>query len=399
MTVNNHRIFDNESRGASVLEVLLSMAVVAMAAPFVYNQISRTNQNIIDMRVARDITYVRDNVMNFIRMNQDKWPDIVQIKLADDELANISEFPHAGFIDKYALRGATVTDVYLAYDLEMDALRVSDIASHIGSDAAVVGPDGVAYGDAWAVSAPDFNPGNLIYRISYNYSGEDMHRFLHRGTSGEDDLNTMLRDLDMGGYNIFNVGTVTADSASITDVNASFITAEDVSSDATYFSSGAIIDNGTVSLGAMRVTGDITGFRNISATSLNGAAYTTNGRIITDRAKIAGRISVARDLTLKSSSLRTISGFTAINASSVVAPFISANEIVFYDNFGLTLSAELLMSTTAPLKIGSWTFPSNTPPKFSIFELARAKIPAAPNKSEFRAITGADWKSVMPRNE
>lgn len=399
MTVNNHRIFDNESRGASILEVLLSMAVVAMAAPFVYNQISHTNQNIIDMRVARDITYVRDNVMNFIRMNQDKWPDIVQIKLADDELANISEFPHAGFIDKYALRGATVTDVYLAYDLEMDALRVSDIASHIGSDAAVVGPDGVAYGDAWAVSAPDFNPGNLIYRISYNYSGEDMHRFLHRGTSGEDDLNTMLRDLDMGGYNIFNVGTVTADSASITDVNASFITAEDVSSDATYFSSGAIIDNGTVSLGTMRVTGDITGFRNVTAASLNGAAYTTNGRIITDRAKIAGRISVARDLILKSSSLRTISGFTAINASSVAAPFISANEIVFYDNFGLTLSAELLMSTTAPLKIGSWTFPSNTPPKFAIFELARATIPTAPNKSEFRAITGAGWKSVIPRNE
>ena len=237
----------------------------------------------------------------------------------------------------------------------------------------------------------------MIYRIAYNYSGEDMHRFLHRGTSGEDDLNTMLRDLDMGGYNVFEVGSITADSAKITDASASFITADDIAAQAAYFSGGAIIDGGTASLGAVRITGDITGFRNINAASLNGASYTTNGRIITDRAKVSGRINVARDLTLKSSTLRTISGFTAIDANSVVAPYISANEIVFYDNFGLTLSGELLMSTTVPLKIGSWSFPSNTPPKFAVFELSRASIPASPNRSEFRAITGAGWKSVMPR--
>ncbi len=399
MTVNKSCIFDDNSRGASILEVLLSMAIVAMAAPFVYNQISRTNQNIVDMRVARDVTYVRNDVMNFIRMNQDKWPDTVQIKLSDEELAGISDFPHAGFIDKYALRGATVTDVYLAYDLRMDALRVADIAHHIGADAAVVADDGVAYGDAWAVAAPDFNVGNLIYRISYDYSGEDMHRFLHRGTSGEDDLNTMLRDLNMGGYNVFDVGTVTADSAKITDASASFITSPDVSADSIYFSGGAIIDGGTASLGATRVTGDITGFRTITAASLNGAGYTTKGRIITDRATVVGTINVARDLTLKSTTLRTISGFTSINVNSVVAPYISAQEMVFYDDFGLTLSGELLMSTTVPLKIGSWSFPSSTPPKFTVFELSRAQLPDLPSKSEFRAITGAGWKSVMPKNE
>lgn len=399
MIVNKYRIFDDRSHGASTLEVLLSMAVVAMAAPFVYSQISRTNQNIIDMRLAHDIISVRGNVMNFVRMNQDKWPDVAQIKLSDEELDGVSEFPHAGFIDKYTMRGATVTDVYLAYDLDMDALRVADIASHVGSDAAIVGPDGVAYGDAWAVAAPDFAPGDLIYRVSYNYSGQDMSRFLHRGTSGEDELNTMLRDLNMGGYNVFDVGTVSADSAKITDASAAFLTTDDVSADSAYFSSGAIIDGGTVSLGTARVTGDITGFRNITAASLNGSAYTTQGRVITDRAKVSGRISVARELALKSSTQRTISGFVAINANSVATPYISAQEIVFYDNFGLTLSGELLMSTTVPLKIGTWSFPSSTPPKFAELTLGRAAIPAMPAKTEFRAITGTGWKSVRPKNE
>ena len=398
-TVTKTGIFDDVSRGASVTEVLLSMAIVAMAAPFVYTQIVRTNNDIVDMRVARDVTSVRDDVMNFVRMNQDKWPDTAQIKLSDEELKSISEFPHAGFIDKYDLHGAMVTDVYLAFDLSLGALRAADIARDIGGDAAVVGADGIAYGDTWAVSAPDFQEGNLIYRISRDFSGTDTQRFLHRGTSGEDDLNTMFRDLNMGGFNIFDIGGISAKSFKLSDASAAFLTSPDVATQSAFFSGGAIIDGGTVSLGAVRVTGDMTGFRNISAARLNGTSYTTSGHIITDRATVVGDINVARDLRLKASSLRTISGFTAISANTVAAPYISAQEIIFYDNFGLTLSGELLMSTTAPLKIGSWTFPSNTPPKFSSLTISRAAVPAAPRRAEFVAITGAGWKSVMPKNE
>ena len=181
MTVFKTKIFDDLNRGASVLEVLLSMAIVAMAAPLVYSQISETNRNIRDMATAHEITEMRGGVLNFIRLNQDEWPDVAQIRMTDEELEIISKGAHAGFIDKYMARGTTITDVYLAFDINTPDLRTANIVHHIGDDAAVVGADGVAYGRTWAVSAPDFYVGDLIYSISRSVFGEDNSRYLHRG--------------------------------------------------------------------------------------------------------------------------------------------------------------------------------------------------------------------------
>lgn len=389
-------IFTDETRGAGMLDVLMFMAVVAIAAPFVYSQISRTGQDVADMAAARDIVAMRDEVLNFIRMNQDKWPDIAQIKLSDEELAAISEKPSAGFIDKYQIRGATVTDVYLAFGNAENDLRANRIARHIGADAAVVGGDGIAYGGTWAVSAPDFNQGDIIYRISRDFAGEDKSKYLHRGTSGEDNLNVMERDLNMAGFNVYNIGTASAESVDMKNATASFVASNDVSATNVFFSDGANMDAARVSVGNMRVTGDITGFRNIAAENMNGRAFGTRGRIITDRATVTGSVKVANDFIVKSDSLRTISGFTGIVVNSVKTPFLGADEIVFLENFGLTISGELLVSTTPPLKIGSWTFPSTTPPRFSYLTLVRAQLPAAPSKNEFGPLMQSGWQAFMP---
>lgn len=396
MTVCKTRIFDNAQRGASVLEVLMAMAIVAMAAPFVYDRIAQTNHDISDLRAAREIIATRDVVLNFIRMNQDGWPNVAQIKLAPEELEEISSTATAAFVDKYFVRGASITDVYLAFDLGGDPVRAARVARNIGSDAAVVGTDGVAYGDAWAAAAPDFAPGNLIYRVARDFSGEDRDRYLHRGSSGEDNLNMMLRDLNMGGFGIFNAGGVNADAGRISDVATAFVSAADVTADAVYFSRGANVDGATVSLGTMRVTGDVTGFRNIIADTMNNNGYSTDGRIIVDRATVLGSVNVARDLMLKSDTLRTVSGFAGITVNSVITPFLNVKEIIFYENFGLTISGELLMSTTAPLKIGSWVFPSLTPPKFSELTLSRAALPSAPEKREFSRLMSDDWQTYRP---
>ncbi len=389
------RIFNNQSSGASMLEVLLAMAIVATATPFVYSQIARTNQTVHDIAIAHKITETRDNVLNFVRMNQDKWPDAAQIKLADEELALISDFPTAGFVDKYTVNGAAITDVYLAFDLQDTNLRTSQIAKHIGSDAAVVGDDGIAFGDMWAVSAPGFNAGNLIYRISRDVAGEDTSKYLHRGTSGEDNLNVMGRDLDMNSYNIYNVATLTAKSTQTKNANATFVESDSIAANTVYFSSGATIESDDVTLGAVRVSGDVSGFRNIYAMDMNGRGYTTSGHIITDRAQITGSVNVANDLIMKSSSSRTVSGFTGITVNSVMTPYVTAEEMIFYDNFGLTISGELLMSTTSPLKIGSWIFPSTKPPQFSNFTLARANMPAPVSKNEFKPLINSGWKTTV----
>lgn len=397
MTVcNKYGIFADEFRGAGMLDVLMSMAIVAVAAPFVYSQIMRTGRDITDMAVARDIVALRDDVMNFVRMNQDKWPDIAQIKLSDEELDAISEKASAGFIDKYLIRGATVTDIYLAFDGAENDLRANRIARHIGADAAVVGGDGVAYGATWAVSAPDFNQGDIIYRISRDFAGEDRSKYLHRGTSGEDDLNVMERDLDMAGYNVYNIGTVSAESVKLKNASASFVAADEVTAKNVFFSDGANMDATHTVVGDMRVTGDITGVKNIVADNMNGRAFSSRGRIIADRATVTNSVNVANDFIVKSDSLRTIGGFAGIVANSVKTPYLGADEIVFLENFGLTVSGELLMSTTPPMKIGNWVFPSTTPPQFSDFTLSRAGLPAMPEKNEFGPLMQSGWRTLMP---
>lgn len=399
MVASRTRIFADDSRGAGLTEALLAIAIVAVAAPFVYSQVMQTTRAAADVRMAKRITQMRGPALNFVRMHSDAWPDIAQIRMSDEDLAQIADGATAGFIDKYTISGASVTDIYLAFDMNTDAVRAANIARNIGLDAAVVGLDGVAYGASWAVSAPNFMPGDLIYRISRDVVGEDTAKYLHRGTSGEDGLNEMQRDLNMGGHNVFDIGAVNAKSAKVTGATTTFLTSDSVVSESVYFSNGANVDGGVASMGAMRVTGDITGFRNIVAGSLNGAGYTTAGHVIADRATIGTAVNVARDLTLKSDVSRTISGFDGISASSVATPFISADEIIFYDNFGLTLSGELLMSTTPPLKIGNWTFPYTSAPKFSRLTLSRADFPATVKSNEFTPIMRRGWMDGLTDNE
>lgn len=390
------KIFMHPDSGASMLEVLLAMAIVAMATPFLYSQISDTNNTLRDIATANKIIELRGSVMNFVRLNQDAWPDTAQIRLSDEELDEISKLPTAGFVDKYLVNGATVTDVYLAFDLNNSDLRVSQIARHIGVDAAVVGNDGIAYGRMFAVAAPDFKPGDLIYRISRDLDGEDKSKYLHRTETGEENLNTMMRDLNMNRNRVYDAGGLDAASAEIKILSAPFLETPYLVAQTLYFSSGANLDGDTSTFESMRVTGDISGFRNIYADTMNGSGYTTNGRIITDRADVLYSVNVGNNLTLKSDSVRTISGFTGINAHTVLTSYISTQEIIFYENFGLTVSGELLMSTTAPIRIGDWIFPSYTPPRFSTLQLQRATLPPPANAKEFGIIMSPDWQSAMP---
>ena len=396
MAVIKTKIFDSINRGASILEVLMSMAIVAVAMPFVYSQIAETNNNIRDMAVARDITNMRPDVLNFIRLNQDTWPDVAQIKMNDEDLDIIATGASAGFIDKYVINGASVTDVYLAFKFGSTNLHTANVAHHIGDDAAVVDSDGVAYGRSWAVSAPEFESGDLVYRITRDVSGEDKTKYLHRGTSGDDELNVMLRDLNMGGYNIYDIGGVFASASRIKDVTSTFVTSNDLVANTIYFSNGANMTGNNVSIGSLRVTDDIIGFRNIYANKLNNNGFTTSGRIIADRATISDSLNVSKDMILKTDSLRTISGFAGVKAGTVYTPFLSTTEIMFYENFGLTVSGELMLSTNSPIKLGTWVFPSTTPPSFTDFVVSRAKIPSMPNEHEFDVLMSSGWKSIIP---
>ena len=394
MAVFDLKSLINRNRGASITEVLLAMAIIALATPFVYNQVARTNQTLRDIALAKSVMSSRDNVLNFVRMNQGDWPENAQIKMDENDLSVIAPDAVAGFIDQYNVVGANITDVYLAYRIDESVLHANQIARHIGGDAAVVNDDGIAYGNTWAVAAPDFMVGDLIYRISSDVSDKDTSKYLHRATSGEDDFNVMQRDLNMSRHNIHNVATLSSGLLAAKNANTNFLNSDDISAQNVYFSSGANMDGENVWFKNLRVSGDMYGFRNIVADTLNGASFTTSGRVIADRVEVMNSIKVGNNLVLKSDSSRSISGFTMINASSVLTPFVLTEEIIFYENFGLTISGELLMSTTAPLRIGNWNFPSTKPPAFSEFTLKRASRPSMPNADSFDAVTRTGWQTA-----
>lgn len=381
-------------RGASMTEVILAVAVIVAVSPFMYNQILNMTRDSEDIAKANQIVKYRDGIINFLRVNQNKWEDADEIKMTDEEIEEIAPLAHTVFIDKYKVNGATITEAYLAFTIPQSRYRVANIAKQIGEDAAVVREDGIAYSQSWAVSAPEnFYVGDLIYRVSRDFEGADKSKFLHRGTMGEDNLNQMQRNLHMNNFNIFNVSDIDAVSAKIVDVDAVFLDASVVDANNIYFSSGANMNSANMAVGSMRVTGDTNGFKTIMADKLNGDKYTTNGRIIADRATIGNSINVSGNLILKSASATTSSGFGGISMNKLLTPYISATDMSFFENYGITVSGELLLAAQAPLKIGAWVFPSVTPPSFSKFILTRATLPATPDADEFKKLTDKDWQT------
>jgi hypothetical protein len=381
-------------RGATMTEVVLAIAVVAAVSPFLYRQIVNMSHDSSDIVMANQIVDLRGDVINFLRIHQQQWEDTVEIKMTEEQIKEIAPNAHSGFIDKYKINGAAMTDVYLAFDMGLPDYRVANIAKQIGEDAAVVREDGIAYSQSWAVSAPsDFNVGDLIYKVSRDFSGADKSKFLHRGTMGEDNLNQMQRNLHMNNFNLFNVSSIDASSAKMIDVDAVFLDADVIDANSVYFSSGVNMNSANIAVGSMRVTGDTNGFKMIRADTLNGNKYTTNGRLVVDRATVGNSVNVSGNLILKTSGSQTISGFGGISANKLLTPFISATDMAFFENYGITVSGELLLTGNAPLKIGSWVFPSTTPPSFSKFILTRATIPATPDSAEFKAIMQKNWQT------
>ncbi|MBR4507426.1 MAG: hypothetical protein IKP24_02735 [Alphaproteobacteria bacterium] len=417
MTVYKTKIFNDMSRGASLIEVVLAISIIAVAAPFMYKQITRTYNDIENISVAQKIVDLQDSVLNFVRTHQENWDGDTEIQLTADDLKEISPIISSGFIDKRQFRGTTITDVYLGFDISSSLLRTNQIARQIGGNAAIVGDDGVAYGNTWAVSGPEFKPGNLIYRVSHNFATMDRMNFLHRGATdtiinkskdntnvddmqeNKNNLNAMLRNLNMGGKDLLNVGTLDVNSVDVKNINTTFLVADDVNADAIYFSSGANVQGADAHIDTIRALGDISGFRNITANNLNGNSFSNSGTVITDRATVKNSVRIGNMFKLKSSSNRTISAFTVLNSNSVYTPYVTAGDMVFYGDFGLTVSGELLMSRTAPLKIGNWSFPSNQLPNFSSLKLGRTTISATPDKQEFSAIMAADWQTKKSIDE
>lgn len=405
-------------RGASLLETILAIALVMALAPYMYYRINETSQEITDISIAKKIVGYEASAMNYVRMNQNFWGPVARIEMDGTEVNDAFETT----ADKYInLAGAFITksksgdgssfEVFLDFNIDgADEVRITKIAKLVGGDAAVV-TDGVAYGvyGNWSARSDVFQNGDIVYRIVQNLAGGDSEKFLHRTVLGDEKLNVMERDFSIGGNVVYDVGDVFGESVRISNATAFFANADYASARELVFPNGANMDPTNALFKHIRVIGDIVGFRNIVARRFVGRGGTGNwsrqGSIIADRANISDAVHVGRNLYIRSNTVRTVSGFSGAVAHSVYTPFLSTTELYFTGNFGITVSSELISSTLgAPLKLGSWSFPSNSMPKINTLILGRlgnadvAGVTAVKSR-DFIKIIGSGWKDVPAKQQ
>lgn len=400
----------NSQRGASVLEVIFAIAVVLAITPFMFNQISEMSQTVRDVSAAKEITDVRNDILNYIRQNQETWTEQNNL-IPDNVLENLptKTAPRAGIVYKENIQGATATEAYLVFNIGDSRYRVSNIAKYIGPDAAVVQDDGTAYSEIWAAQGGDgftLNPGELVFRIARDFEGENRNTYLHRGTDAND-LNKMQRPLylkndGVGLVNINNInsdeqnafGSLASTTAETTSVNiGGHFTGENVT-----FYKGATIDGDLVeftTLNNMGGNGDnilrvlnIRGFSEININSKADQALNA-GTVEASTVKAVNSLfHVYQNLRISKIGTSTFSGFNNISVSGS----IFTRDIVV-DLLQLSRGAELKISRTAddngnftstPLVLGdprndtSWVWPQDPAPTFLQLDLIAGSATTKP---------------------
>ena len=356
---------DYHENGASLLEMLFAIMIMAIAMPFAYRQIHDVSSNLRYMNIARDLINRTEYIKGYMRLNDALFPmdEFVEAESEDaDKLVFIRRTEYA----------TTAFVVLQNYDLSI--LSANRVRSFIGDNAAVVEEDGVAYsaGGNWSVMIEDANPGDLILRISNMRSDNNAERFLHKTTLADDTLSTMQRDLFLGNNSIQNAGHIDARRLTANDLDINLVRVPAVRAGSLFFPNGLNLNPTNSTFQNMRVTGDITGFRNITGDNFTNR----RGGIITERATVNNRLVVTNRFEVRSPTARSVGGFAGISASSARVSYLDTEILTFVPDFGLVVSSEMLYSTTAPLRIGNWNFPNagNTGPRFNQLYLGGNRV-------------------------
>jgi len=397
-------LFHSEQRGSNLLETLLAIGLVAAMAPFVYARVAEVSREITDINAARQMHAWRPHISGFIRENQAVWEDSFVAELSRNEIAQISPLatrtPALAFIEKFNTNAGPVVEAYLVFSEGYETMRSLRIARALGVDAAVADDNHIAFSGlgGWSVQSELLRPGDIIYRIHVNFLPDDSYAFLHRTPATEEHLNTMERDLLMMRNNIMDATTITARLLDSRTINTWFVASDLLSTMDAIFPVGANMDATNVSVANVRVTGDTFGFRNISAAEFRGGGvgnWSNAGAIVADRVSVSESVNVGRNLTVNSPSSRTVSGIDLLRAYSLNTAFISTEQLIFADGFGLLVSNELSAGwTMGPLRIGSWDFPNVIAPRFRELELSRTGVFQITPPAGFEDIMGSRWRDL-----
>ncbi|MGI5845747.1 MAG: hypothetical protein ACOX7D_00985 [Alphaproteobacteria bacterium] len=413
---NKNRDFYKEQKGAGLIETLLAIAIVGAIIPFAYNGAINMSNQIADISESKHIIAWGDPIMAYVRKNQSDWPSNAQVEFNQNQLKILNKGdnrlldPYAGFIEKREDSSGTSINAYIAFrPIKIKKIRVANIVRNLGTDAAIVESGGEAISSAgWGISSELFSEGDLIFRISDILGKDDSYKYLHRIYLDNIELNTMYRDIDMVKNNIFDIGKINAKTLNSTNVKTWFVESGIIKTKEIFFPEGMSIDASNAEFESINVSDDISGFRNITADKLkgigtsSGSSWSSRGDIIVDMVNINGPIHVQNDMIVRSESSRIITSFAGIRAQSIATPFLSTDNLIFQKDFGITISGELLYSSTggAPIRLGRWYFPSINGPRFSNLFLKKVnnneigETLIVPNNNDFLPIITSGWQDM-----
>lgn len=335
------RIFSNKmsQNGGMLVELLMSVAIVAVVLPFLFRFQQSSLTRIENIAIARQMEDVQTALERYIVINRDNLLNVTGKSITRVNINDLLEYGVPESIvsenaDKYQLRilkssdatgGATLQGIVIMTDDTISPVRTREIIAVGGDMGFVEGTHAYGTFGVWHTNAIDLGveaSNAIVGKTSVN---RDSAIYLWRVPSDNVDDATMLSSLSLGGHDITNVDRFDVSAAGFDEILQSISIAANrvVFTNRTTIESAFETKNATCmgSLSADAKTMEITGaltlsdlgkFSSFNTKDLRVTNLTLSGLSIADSSKVTTlNINQALDLTGgRISALFTTVGFT-----------------------------------------------------------------------------------------
>lgn len=422
-------------RGATLLDALMTLAILGAAAPFAYSYVAETSVAMRQTAFANQMIDFGDVVKNYIALNQSIWPNDFDEEISANTFAEtFADYgvitPHIDLgnprviIYKNKNGNAQTIRAYLIWPPAATLTAAKQAAAALGSAGGVAENDGTitSASGVWSDEVAGVETGSIVLRITENSLQENTEHFMHRvKVSGADNLNMMETDLNMsdGGrrYSVVNAMTLSGIAVDAANAETTLVKTQSLEANTALFTAGLRLDPDNAMFDTIRISGDIIGARKIITSGLYGGlsgglsglsqeTFNTQGRIIADRTNIYESVDVAGDMEIKSATARSVSAWYEMSVNSLSAPYLYAMYLNV-PNAGITISSDRITDMTNPsLRLGNWSFPNagGAMPEFNFLKILSyssdniADILNAP-KNKMEKLTGKGWIELKPGEE
>jgi len=354
--IKKNKIFAgiNMQCGGMLIELLMSVAIVALVLPFLFKYQQESIVRAENISIARKMQDVQNALERYIVMNRDALMNVAGKSITRIEISDLSEYGLPDTVleedaDKYQLRvlkssdatgQSTLQGVVVMSDSSITPLRTRQIVEVGGDNMGFI--DGThAYGTfgAWHIDAVDIGvnaPDGLISTTSVN---RDNALYLWRQASDNPDDATMLSPLNLGGHDILGIQYFDASSGQFDETLKSLT----IAADKVVFTNRTTIDSaletksatcvGNLSADAktMEIAGtlslaDVGKFSNFEASDLWVGTLTLSGLGLAESVRNAV-LDVNQRLDMTGGRINAV--YTTVNFSGSITPkLVVRNKIV-----------------------------------------------------------------------